>query len=107
MRFAVKEVKRDILKLEEGQEVAIVFEDFVTLKYGEAIAGRIVDDGRAVFLPLTATLEKLKNNDLERGDVIAIKNNGMVVSKDGRRYKNISYTIYRKGIDFEPDEIPF
>lgn len=106
MKFEVREEKVKFVKWVEGLEFAVVFKGFTTTRYGEAISGIDVETKESVLVPLTATLEKLKNEFLEKGDVIAFKCRGIRKAKLGRfSYYDIVFTVYKKGKDFNLEEI--
>lgn len=110
MKYTVK--VRSLLKLKEGDELAIKFEGFEDLPYGKAILGEVVEAegdlsdfvNSQVLIPMSTTLSKLESNEtLVTGDIIAIKHMGMNVGKSGKMYNNILYTVYHS----EDDKPPF
>lgn len=106
MKFEVREEKVKFVKWAEGLEFAMVFKGFTTTRYGEAISGVDVETKEAVLVPLTATLEKLKNEFLEKGDVIAFRCRGTKKAKFGKfSYYDIVFTVYKNGKDFKLEEI--
>lgn len=106
MKFEVKDTTSKFVKLQNaGDQVAIIYKGIVKTMYGEGIAGIDVETKENVIIPLKATLEKIKNDIVKQGDIIAIKNFGKKRSKNNRTYDDIRYTVYREGIDFTLDEI--
>lgn len=105
MRFDVKERERSFVNFEETPEVSVIVKGFVDTQYSRALWGVDTETGKEVLVPLTSTLKDLENELIEKGDVVALKYKGEAKSKTGRKYKNIVYTVYKKGKDFDLDQI--
>lgn len=106
MKFEVKEEKAKFIKWSEGMELAVVFKAIVPTLHGEAISGIDVDTKEPVLVPLTATLNKIKNEFVEKGDIIAFKCKGTRKSKYGRfSYYDIAFSIYKKDKDFKLEDV--
>jgi len=104
-KFEVKEKVRNFLKLEEGQQKAVMYKAFVDTQFSRALWGKDLETGEDVLVPLVSSLRDLEKEMLNPGDVVAIANRGMKKSKTGRMYKNIIYTVYRKNVDFDESEL--
>jgi hypothetical protein len=104
-KFEVKEKARKFLRLEEGQEKAVMYKAFVDTQFSRALWGKDLETGEDVLVPLVSSLKDLEKEMLNPGDVVAIAHRGMKKSKTGRVYKNIVYTVYRKNVDFDESEL--
>jgi hypothetical protein len=104
-KFEVKEKARKFLRLEEGQEKAVMYKAFVDTQFSRALWGKDLETGEDVLVPLVSSLRDLEKEMLNPGDVVAIANRGMKKSKTGRMYKNVVYTVYRKNVDFDESEL--
>jgi len=105
MKFQVKEKVRKFVNFEETPEVSVLVKGFVDTQYSRALWGVDTENGEELLIPLTSTLKDLEQEIIEKGDVVAFKYEGEKKSKNGRKYKHVSYTVYKKGKDFDLDEL--